>query len=201
VTVAGEAVGAKRTGEPSRQLKTLLVTTDDSCMQRDNATERRSGADRRRGAERRNGLAVLLAGCPDCDRIAPSPAEMHSEGWLVVADDAGLTLVACPEHRPRFEQQGLTSGLMPGPTSHPGELEKRHARAPNEGRLSSGFLGHVTEGDGRMNVRSSDRSQKQISYEPILVVIAVGLVLVAVIIALALILLPGISHVVNTPGN
>jgi hypothetical protein len=57
------------------------------------------GADRRTGVERRNGLAVLLAGCPECGRIAPPPAEMHSEGWLIVADDTGVKLIMCPDHR------------------------------------------------------------------------------------------------------
>ncbi len=40
-----------------------------------------------------------MAGCSDCDRIAPSPAEMHSEGWLIVADENGLVSITCPAHR------------------------------------------------------------------------------------------------------
>ncbi len=60
--------------------------------------DRRTGADRRRNVEKRNGLAVLMAGCSKCDRIAPSPAEMHSEGWEIVADDLGLLSITCPDH-------------------------------------------------------------------------------------------------------
>jgi hypothetical protein len=67
-------------------------------MERYRGMERRTGADRRRNVERRNGLAVLMAGCSKCDRIAPSPAEMHSEGWLIVADDFGLVSITCPAH-------------------------------------------------------------------------------------------------------
>jgi hypothetical protein len=58
--------------------------------------DRRSGADRRRNVEKRNGLAVLMAGCSDCARIAPSPADMHAEGWEIVADDLGLVSITCP---------------------------------------------------------------------------------------------------------
>lgn len=65
--------------------------------------DRRTGAERRIGAERRNGFSVLLAGCPECGRIAPAPADMHTEGWLIVADDEGINLIACPEHRAHFE--------------------------------------------------------------------------------------------------
>jgi hypothetical protein len=59
-------------------------------------SDRRSGADRRRNVEKRNGLAVLMAGCSDCGRIAPSPAEMHDEGWDIEADDLGLVRITCP---------------------------------------------------------------------------------------------------------
>ena len=57
------------------------------------------GAERRTHVERRNGLAVLLAGCPQCGKIAPPPTEMHLQGWLIVADADGVKLIACPEHR------------------------------------------------------------------------------------------------------
>ncbi len=64
----------------------------------------RIGAERRTGVERRNGLAVLLAGCPECGLIAPSPVEMHEQGWLIVAETTrGVKLIACPDHRQRFE--------------------------------------------------------------------------------------------------
>ena len=62
------------------------------------SSERRTGADRRRNPERRNGLAVLMAGCSLCDRIAPQPAELHGEGWIVVYDAEGLVSITCPEH-------------------------------------------------------------------------------------------------------
>ncbi len=39
-----------------------------------------------------------MAGCSQCGRIAPSPAEMHSEGWLIEADDLGLVCITCPKH-------------------------------------------------------------------------------------------------------
>ena len=65
--------------------------------------DRRTGAQRRSGMERRNGFAILLAGCPECGRIAPAPADMHTEGWLIVADDEGINLIACPEHRSLYE--------------------------------------------------------------------------------------------------
>jgi hypothetical protein len=61
-------------------------------------TERRTGADRRRNVEKRNGLAVLMAGCSECGRIAPSPADMHAEGWDIEADDLGLVRITCPAH-------------------------------------------------------------------------------------------------------
>lgn len=51
------------------------------------------------------GLRVLLAGCPTCGTTAPAAAEMHSSGWLIEADEIGITLVACPEHRAQFERQ------------------------------------------------------------------------------------------------
>jgi len=47
---------------------------------------------------RRTGLAVLMAGCSECGRIAPSPAEMHREGWEIEADDLGLVRITCPAH-------------------------------------------------------------------------------------------------------
>lgn len=62
------------------------------------ATDHRTGAERRRSVEKRNGLAVLMAGCSQCDRIAPSPAEMHAEGWELVYDDSGLVSITCPAH-------------------------------------------------------------------------------------------------------
>ena len=74
------------------------------------AEERRTGAERRTGTERRNGFSILLAGCPECGRIAPSPAEMHLEGWLIEADDEGVKLIACPEHRALYE--GGASGQV-----------------------------------------------------------------------------------------
>ena len=67
-------------------------------MEKNEGIERRSGADRRRNVERRNGRAVLMAGCSQCDRIAPSAAEMHSEGWVIVSDDLGLVSITCPDH-------------------------------------------------------------------------------------------------------
>jgi hypothetical protein len=60
--------------------------------------DRRTGADRRRNVEKRNGLAVLMAGCSECGRIAPSPAEMHDEGWEIEANDLGLVRITCPAH-------------------------------------------------------------------------------------------------------
>jgi hypothetical protein len=61
-------------------------------------SERRTGAERRRNVAPRNGLAVLMAGCSLCDRIAPPPAELHGEGWIVVYDEEGLVSITCPEH-------------------------------------------------------------------------------------------------------
>lgn len=61
--------------------------------------ERRAGVERRSGIERRHGFAVLLAGCQECGRVAGSAADMHTEGWLILADEEGITLIACPEHR------------------------------------------------------------------------------------------------------
>ena len=60
--------------------------------------ERRSGADRRRNVEKRNGLAVLMAGCSLCDRIAPSPIELNKEGWVMEWDENGLVSITCPDH-------------------------------------------------------------------------------------------------------
>ncbi len=72
-------------------------------MDRDDFVDRRTGVDRRRHAPPRNGLAILMAGCSECDRIAPSPAEMHEEGWLIDSDDLGLVRITCPAH---FQPQG-----------------------------------------------------------------------------------------------
>jgi hypothetical protein len=65
----------------------------------DDPFDRRSGADRRRGVEKSNGLSVLLAGCSKCDRIAPSPIEMHIEGWEMVWEGDRLVSITCPKHR------------------------------------------------------------------------------------------------------
>jgi hypothetical protein len=75
-----------------------------------NGSERRSGADRRRNVEKRNGLAVLMAGCSECGRIAPSPWEMQSEGWEIEANDLGLVRITCPAHAAPA-QPTTTSGL------------------------------------------------------------------------------------------
>jgi len=48
--------------------------------------------------EKRNGLDVLMAGCSECGRIAPSPGEMHDEGWEIEADALGLVRITCPAH-------------------------------------------------------------------------------------------------------
>jgi hypothetical protein len=40
-----------------------------------------------------------MAGCSDCDRIAPSPAEMHAEGWEIEYDQYGLVRITCPAHQ------------------------------------------------------------------------------------------------------
>ena len=53
-------------------LKAQLRPADTRRMNGFDGFERRSGADRRRSAEKRNGLAVLMGGCSECDRIAPS---------------------------------------------------------------------------------------------------------------------------------
>ena len=74
-----------------------------SGIDRRSDNDMRRGAERRTGVERRNGLSVLLAGCPECGKIAPPPTEMHLEGWLIVADDQGVKLIACPEHRYLYE--------------------------------------------------------------------------------------------------
>ena len=71
-------------------------------------SNRRTGADRRRNVEKRNGLAVLMAGCSECGRIAPSPADMHSEGWDIEADDHGLVRITCPAHRANTSAAGPT---------------------------------------------------------------------------------------------
>jgi hypothetical protein len=67
-------------------------------MDKDDFLERRSGVDRRRNAPPRNGLAILMAGCSKCDRIAPPPAVMHEEGWLIEYDESGLVGITCPAH-------------------------------------------------------------------------------------------------------
>lgn len=71
----------------------------------DDPFERRSGADRRRGVDKANGLSVLLAGCSKCDRIAPSPIEMHIEGWEMVWEGDRLISITCPLHK-----QGADTG-------------------------------------------------------------------------------------------
>jgi len=65
----------------------------------DDPFDRRSGADRRRSVDKRNGLSVLLAGCSECDRIAPSPIEMHIEGWEMVWEGDRLIKITCPAHK------------------------------------------------------------------------------------------------------
>jgi hypothetical protein len=37
-----------------------------------------------------------MAGCSDCNRIAPSPADMHAEGWDIEYDKLGLVRITCP---------------------------------------------------------------------------------------------------------
>ena len=65
----------------------------------DDPFERRSGADRRRNVDKGNGMSVLLAGCSKCDRIAPSPIEMHIEGWEMVWEGDQLISITCPAHK------------------------------------------------------------------------------------------------------
>ena len=79
-------------------LKARRAEADDGSMDKDDFLERRSGGDRRRNAPPRNGLAILMAGCSECDRIAPPPAVMHEEGWLIESDDLGLVRITCPAH-------------------------------------------------------------------------------------------------------
>ena len=62
------------------------------------STDRRSGEDRRRNNDKKNGIAVFLAGCCECGRIPPSPAEMHMEGWQLEWNDEGLERITCPDH-------------------------------------------------------------------------------------------------------
>ena len=83
----------------SEALKNFTVAADVSRMERDESQEQRSGVDRRSGLERRNGLGVLMVGCSVCHRAAPAPADMHKEGWLIVADAFGLVEITGPEHR------------------------------------------------------------------------------------------------------
>jgi hypothetical protein len=52
-----------------------------------------------------------------------------------------------------------------------------------------------------MTRRSSDRKQQQISFEPILLVIVVGVLLVVVIGAMAVMLYPKVSHMLHTAGS
>ena len=59
-------------------------------------------------------MAVLLAGCRGCGRPAPQTAEMHRDGWLIVADSEGLSPVACPEHRGDFEHR-VVADIPPRP--------------------------------------------------------------------------------------
>jgi hypothetical protein len=61
-------------------------------------SDRRSGTARRRAVPKRNGLAVLMAGCSECGRIAPSPADMHAEGWEIESNALGLVRITCPVH-------------------------------------------------------------------------------------------------------
>jgi hypothetical protein len=77
-------------------------------MNRFDGLERRSGADRRRSAQKLNGLAVLMGGCSECDRIAPSPAEMQAEGWEIISNDLGLVKITCPAH---FSPEGDGAGV------------------------------------------------------------------------------------------
>ena len=90
----------------------MTPSADIGHMEKKPFFERRSGADRRRGAEHRNGLAVLMAGCSECDRIAPSPAEMHAEGWLIEADDLGLVRITCPAHLGGTESTDLPDYIL-----------------------------------------------------------------------------------------
>jgi hypothetical protein len=48
--------------------------------------------------DKRNGLAVLMAGCSRCGRVAPSPFEMQRDGWEIVYDEQGLVSITCPAH-------------------------------------------------------------------------------------------------------
>ena len=82
-----------RPSRPSNQ------TRPHSCVNVEDPFDRRTGADRRRQVEKRNGLAVLMAGCSLCDRIAPSPIEMNSEGWIMEWDEDGLVSITCPDHK------------------------------------------------------------------------------------------------------
>jgi hypothetical protein len=77
---------------PNQTTNPLLRNVEDPF-------DRRTGADRRRQVEKRNGLAVLMAGCSLCDRIAPSPIEMNSEGWIMEWDEHGLVSITCPDHK------------------------------------------------------------------------------------------------------
>ena len=78
----------------------------------DDFADRRSGSDRRRNAPPRNGLAILMAGCSECDRIAPSPAEMHEEGWLIESDDQGIVRITCPAHLGPNEEDAIPDYLV-----------------------------------------------------------------------------------------
>ena len=80
-----------RASRPPNPPPGLLRTVEDP-------SDRRNGADRRRQVEKRNGLAVLMAGCSLCDRIAPSPIDMNREGWVMEWDEHGLVSITCPDH-------------------------------------------------------------------------------------------------------
>jgi hypothetical protein len=79
--------------------------------------ERRTGAERRRGVELRNGLAVLMAGCSLCDRIAPQPAELRGEGWIVEYDEQGLVSITCPDHTAKSRPDGLPDYILYDPNA------------------------------------------------------------------------------------
>jgi hypothetical protein len=89
-------------------IKTGVCPADMGHMNRFDGLERRSGADRRRSAQKLNGLAVLMGGCSECDRIAPSPAEMQAEGWEIISNDLGLVKITCPAH---FSPEGDGAGV------------------------------------------------------------------------------------------
>jgi hypothetical protein len=81
----------RRPSRPTNPPAGLLRDVEDP-------SDRRSGADRRRHVEKLNGVAVLMAGCSLCDRIAPSPIDMNNEGWIMEWDEHGLVSITCPGH-------------------------------------------------------------------------------------------------------